>query len=113
MIIFRYKYALKDYTNYYKNPKLEYPKHMRHISTLLLILVGTTTLHAAERLVQFRNLCTEPVWLGFAGGSVNRRGGQDTSCGADGDCIQGTHCIVTGLNKQCFWDNPVPEGGDY
>jgi hypothetical protein len=62
-----------------------------------------------ERVMTFRNLCTEPVWIGFAGGSVrNRNSPSDTRCGGDGDCYQGSRCIQTGAINQCFFQNPSP-----
>ncbi len=60
-----------------------------------------------------KNLCKEPVWFGFAGGSVRSRGSQDTKCGGDGDCFQGSKCIQTGPINQCFFVNPKPTDGNY
>lgn len=60
-----------------------------------------------------RNLCNEPVWFGFAGGSVRSRNSQDTKCGGDGDCFEGSKCIQTGPISQCFFVNPSPADGNF
>lgn len=60
-----------------------------------------------------RNLCNQPIWLGFSGGSAFARGSQSTTCGGDGDCPQGTHCVQTGPIRQCFWQNPQPADGNH
>lgn len=59
------------------------------------------------------NYCTEPVWFGFAGGSVRNRNSQDTQCGGDGDCYQGSKCIQTGPIRQCFFVNPKPDDNNF
>lgn len=76
---------------------------------IIALFLGTTTLVLAkDRIVTFKNYCTEPVWYGFAGGSVrNRNTPFDTKCGGDGDCYDGTKCIRTGDISQCFFQNPV------
>lgn len=62
----------------------------------LALLFGTvaTLAVAKDRVMTMKNLCKEPVWLGFAGGSVRNRGSpSDTKCGGDGDCFEGSKCI--------------------
>ena len=79
----------------------------------LLFINFITVSQALERIITMRNLCKEPVWFGFAGGSVRSLGSQDTKCGGDGDCFQGTKCIKTGAISQCFFENPAPPGGNF
>ncbi len=66
----------------------------RKLLSLLFVTVGFV--ECATRTMTMRNLCKEPVWFGFAGGSVRSRGSFDTKCGGDGDCFEGSKCIQTG-----------------
>ena len=66
-----------------------------------------------DRVLTIRNLCNEPVWFGSAGGSVRSRNSQDTRCGGDADCYQGSKCIRTGDINQCFFENPKIDGNDF
>ena len=84
----------------------------------LALLIGTATLvtytNASTRVMNMRNLCRNPVWFGFAGGSCrNRQTPTDTKCGSDADCFEGTKCIVTGPFSQCFFVNPSPADGQF
>jgi Thaumatin family len=83
------------------------------LSVLLFLNVISIT-QALERVINMRNLCTEPVWFGFAGGSVRNRATPDsTQCGGDGDCFQGSKCIQTGNIRQCFFINPKPNDNNF
>lgn len=64
---------------------------------ITLLAVGTVAVEAASRTFTFRNLCDEPIWLAATGGSSRNKGSPtSTTCGGDGDCFEGTHCIQTG-----------------
>jgi len=88
---------------------------MKRVSnnTILLAIFGCLQLALAQRVIKMTNFCTEPVWFGFAGGSVRNRNSQDTQCGGDGDCYQGSKCIQTGPIKQCFFVNPMPDDKNF
>eukprot|EP00347_Sterkiella_histriomuscorum_P004062 403361889 len=84
-----------------------------YISWVAALLLFSQDIKAAQRNLNFKNLCDQPVWVGFSGGSANARNSQSTSCGGDGDCPDGTHCVQTGPIRQCFWQNPTPNDGNY
>ena len=44
---------------------------------------------------------------------MRSRNSQDTKCGGDGDCFQGSRCIQTGPINQCFFVNPKPDDGNF
>ena len=78
----------------------------------LALLLGTAV--CKDRVMSMRNLCKEPVWFGFASGSVrNIHTPVDTKCGGDGDCYPGTKCIQTGPISQCFFINPKSADGNF
>lgn len=74
------------------------------------IVASTVT---ANRTMSFRNLCNEPVWFGFAGGSTDNTHHSGTMCNSDNDCFQGTKCVTTGDIRQCFFNNPTPDGNNF
>lgn len=86
---------------------------MKRISILLLLSTAGVVTLAKDRIMTMRNLCSKPVWFGFAGGSVRSRNSQDTRCNGDGDCYEGTKCIKTGNINQCFFINPRPADGNF
>jgi hypothetical protein len=68
---------------------------MRTKLAIVLLLLGVS--QAKERVITFKNLCKEPVWFGFAAGSVrNKYSDVDVKCNSDADCYTGSHCITTG-----------------
>lgn len=78
---------------------------------LALFIVGTAV--ASERVITFKNYCSNPVWFGFAGGASTNRYYSGAQCNSNSDCFSGTTCVQTGAIKQCFWNNPVPSNGNY
>jgi len=97
---------------YYYNPIMTFVSSK--LLTMCLFLGTSTLVLAKNRVVTFKNLCQEPVWYGFAGGSVRNRGSPfDTKCGGDGDCFEGTRCIQTGPISQCFFKNPYSDDKNF
>lgn len=89
------------------------------ISLAIALFIGLIALvdysaAVTSRVMTMRNLCNEPVWFGFAGGSGRSRNSPtDTRCGGDGDCFEGTKCIRTGDISQCFFVNPAPGDNNF
>ncbi|CDW89125.1 UNKNOWN [Stylonychia lemnae] len=87
---------------------------MRTQISVIALLLFSTTIRAAERKINVRNLCNKPIWFAASGGSArNIHSPTDTSCGGDGDCFQGSKCVQTGAIRQCFWQNPTFSDGNY
>jgi len=82
------------------------------LALVTLLLSGSAFARTdGSREIKLVNNCEREVWLGTAGGSVGLPGG--AQCARDADCPAGASCRQTGAIRQCFWNNPRPQGGDY
>ena len=63
-------------------------KSILHSFVVLLL----EAVQAADRTFTLKNLCQEPVWFGFSGGSVSARNSTVANCVTDSDCYEGSHC---------------------
>jgi Thaumatin family len=73
---------------------------------LLISLFAVAARAQGNRILTFKNNCSQTVWIGAVGGFTQ-------NCGFNNSCPAGQACLTTRNPPGCFWVLPTPSSGTF
>src|SRR6185295_13890367 len=73
---------------------------------VVLLLAPWAARAQGNRVLTFKNGCSQTVWIGAVGGFTQ-------NCGANNSCPAGQACLAIRQPPGCFWSLPTPASGTF